>query len=129
MVMNSDLHDELERLNSDLAEAEDESIRLTARISGLRAQRDALAAALAAARPSDAGTEEPLRLDAIKKRTEAIETLLRHAGTPMSIDEVKDALNESWHDTSEYPVVASTLNLLHRTGRISKVARGRYVAA
>jgi Lon protease-like protein len=128
--MDSELRDELEQLNEELAAAETEAIRLNARISGLRAQRDAMAAALAMLRPNEeAGRDEPLRLDAIKKRTEAIEALLRHAGTPMSIDQVKEALNQHWRDTSDYQVVASTLNLLHRTGRITKVARGRYVAA
>ena len=127
------LTSELAALAEELVAAETESIRLQAKISGLRAQRDSLAAALAAQRStatSGGASDEPLHLDAVKKRTEAIEALLRHAaGSALTIDQVRDGLNEHWTDTSNYAVVASTLNLLHRTGRISKVARGKYMAA
>lgn len=126
--MTNDLSNELSELTAELAAAEAEHIRLQARISGLRAQRDSLAAAVAAQEAIGA-SDAPLHLETIKKRTEAIEALLRHAAKPLSIDEVREALNRQWTDESSYAVVASTLNLLHRTGRIAKVARGRYVAA
>jgi hypothetical protein len=129
--MDEDLEQELERLTAELSVAEVEAIRLQARIQGLRAQRDALAAALAARRSEQSTPDAytPVRLDAIKKRTNAIEVVLRQVGRPLSIDEVREALDEAWREPSTYAVVASTLNLLHRTGRISKIGRGRYVAA
>jgi chromosome segregation ATPase len=129
--MDEDLTQELDRLTAELSAAETELIRLTARISGLRAQRETLATAVARQRSvEDAqAVDEPLRLDIYKKRTEAIEALLRHSERAMSIDEVCDALNESWNTQSGYAVVASTLNLLERTGRVTKVARGRYAGA
>lgn len=125
------MQQELERITAELEAAEAEAIRLQARIQGMRAEREALAAALATQRQElDAGAQDaPVRLDAIKKRTEAIGALLRRTGRAMSIDEVREALDAEWREPSTYAVVASTLNLLHRTGRISKVGRGRYVAA
>lgn len=125
-----DMQVELDRLQADLSDAEAELIRLQARISGLRAQRDTFAAALAAARSTTSpAAEAPVQLQAIKNRTDAITTLLRHAGHAMSIEEVQAALDDGWRDKSTYAVVASTLNMLERTGRITKVARGRYAAA
>lgn len=129
--MGEALQQELGRITAELESAEAEAIRLQARIQGMRAEREALAAALATQRQDlDSNDQDaPVRLDAIKKRTEAIGALLRRTGRAMSIDEVREALDAEWREPSTYAVVASTLNLLHRTGRISKVGRGRYVAA
>lgn len=128
--VDDDLVPELDALKAELAIAEAELIRLQARIMGLRAQRDSLASAVAASRPAMGveGRPNQLRLDAIRKRTEAIEAILRFSARDMSIDEVVDALAD-WRGGSDYAVVASTLNLLHKTGRISKIARGRYTVA
>jgi hypothetical protein len=120
---------ELERVTAELAAAEAELIRLQARISGLRAQRETFAAAVASRTTAPAPHREgPLQIQDVENRTDAIRVVLAHVGEPMSIRQVKDMLDEHWRIKSPYPTVASTLNMLERTGRIRKVARGRYAA-
>ena len=107
-----------------------ELVRLQAELAGLRAQRNALDRALrdvvqrgeAAARIA-AGSADDLRgID----RTEAIEQVLRSGKRLMSITDVWEALRAAGRPEPDRQVVASTLNFLHRRGRISKPRRGFY---
>jgi chromosome segregation ATPase len=124
------LQDELMSIDERIEARSTELVRLQAELAGLRAQRNALDRALrdvvqrgeAAARIA-AGSADDLRgID----RTEAIEQVLRSGKRLMSITDVWEALRAAGRPEPDRQVVASTLNFLHRRGRISKPRRGFY---
>lgn len=126
------LADDLEALDERIEARCNELVRLQAELAGLRAQRHALGRALkeaaergsAGAAPAPAGAPDLRRFD----RTEAIEHVLRSARRLMSISDVLDALRAAGRPEPDRQVVASTLNFLHRRGRISKPSRGFYAS-
>lgn len=126
-----DLHAELQRLEQEIAAAEVDLIQRKAALAGLRAQREALAADLVvvddrASADSVATAEMPsLRM---LDRTDAIVEVLRVSERTLTIQEVWDGLKAGGRTERNYQVIASTLNFLHRNGRINKASRGRYAA-
>jgi chromosome segregation ATPase len=127
-----DLREELEQMDQEIADTETQLIRLKVHLAGLQGQRASLAAELAAIADREISHRRPERrkypnLEALD-RTDAIVEVLRSAGVPMSIQEVWDALSAAGRRESKYQVIASTLNFLHREGRITRPSRGRYAA-
>jgi hypothetical protein len=126
--MDEGLATELANLEERIANTEVQLVRLEAELAGLRATRDSIARAVAtsaeAAAPPMAAVPDLARLD----RTEAIEKLLGLAARSLSIGEVWDGLRAGGREEPTYQVIASTLNFLHREGRIRRTGRGRYAA-
>jgi chromosome segregation ATPase len=124
------LEDELTDLDERIDARSTELVRLQAELAGLRAQRNSLSRAVkeaadreeAGARLAAGEVPDLRRLD----RTEAIEQVLRSARRLMSISDVWEALRAAGRPEPDRQVVASTLNFLHRRGRISKPRRGFY---
>ena len=113
----------MQRVRDELAEAQAEHARLTARIEGLQAQRDALARAMAIEPGPSA------KADITTFTTDrAIVSVLRQSGAPMRIKEIVDAMTAVGR-TETYNGVAVYLDTLLKTGRVIRVGRGRYVAA
>ena len=118
-----ELEADLQRVRDELAEAQAEQARLTARIEGLQAQRDALARAMAIQ------PEPPAKADVTTfTKDRAIVSVLRQSGAPMRIKEIVDAMTAAGR-TETYNGVAVYLDTLLKTGRVIRVGRGRYVAA
>ncbi|HEX9992159.1 MAG TPA: hypothetical protein VGB14_04450 [Acidimicrobiales bacterium] len=124
------LDEELADLDDRIDSRSTELVRLQAELAGLRAQRAALGRAVrdaadreeATARVASGLSPDLRRVD----RTEAIEHVLRSGKRLMSISDVLDALRAAGRSEPDRQVVASTLNFLHRRGRISKPRRGFY---
>lgn len=124
------LQDELTTIDERIEARATELVRIQAELAGLRAQRNALDRALrdvadrdeAAARAASGVVTDLRGID----RTEAIEQVLRSGKRLMSITDVWEALRAAGRPEPDRQVVASTLNFLHRRGRISKPRRGFY---
>lgn len=127
-----DIKTEVERLGAEIEAAELELIQRKAHLAGLRAERDALAAELAQiadqALPSVPRRKADIPNLRMLDRTDAIVEVLRVTNGAMSIQEVWNGLKEGGRSEPGYQVIASTLNFLHRNGRINKSGRGRYAA-
>lgn len=127
-----DLQDEIERLDGEVEVAEMELVQVTARLAGLRAQRDAYMNELAAR----ADKQRPVAAHPLPQmpdlraldRTDAIIEVLGRAGRTMSIQEVWDALKAAGRSEASYQAIASTLSFLERADRVLKPSRGRYAA-
>jgi septal ring factor EnvC (AmiA/AmiB activator) len=124
------LEDELTALDERIDARSTELVRIQAELAGLKAQRNALDRAMrdaadrdeAAARVASGAVTDLRGVD----RTEAIEHVLRAGKRLMSITDVWEALRAAGRPEPDRQVVASTLNFLHRRGRISKPRRGFY---
>lgn len=73
--------------------------------------------------PPDPGNLAPL------PRTEAILRVVNDSDLPLSIQSIVDELERRGRTEERYEVVAATLQLLLRTGRVRRIDRGRYAAA
>jgi len=119
----NELETDLQRVRDELARAQAEHARLTAKIEGLQAERDALVRAMAIQ------PEPPAKADITTfTKDRAIVSILRQGGAPMRIQEIVDAMTAVGR-TETYNGVSVYLDTLLKTGRIIRVGRGRYVAA
>ena len=118
-----ELEVDLQQVRDELAVTQAEHARLTARIEGLQAQRDALIRALAS-------EPEPRAKADVTTFTKdrAIVAVLRQATAPMRINEIVEAMTAVGR-TETYNGVSVYLDTLLKTGRVIRVGRGRYVAA
>ncbi len=121
--------DDVARLDEEIDALENELIQGKARLAGLVAQRASLSKDLAAYSDQQQRVAAPTvtELNGIP-RTDAIVEVLRAAGTPMSIRQVWDGLKAGGRDEQGYQVIASTLNLLLQSSRVTRPSRGRYAA-
>ena len=118
-----ELEIDLQRVRDELAVAQAEHARLAARIEGLLAQRDALIRALA----SEPGP--PAKADVTTfTKDRAIVAILRQSAGPMRIKEIVEAMTAAGR-TETYNGVSVYLDTLLKAGRVTRVGRGRYVAA
>src|SRR5262249_9080955 len=118
-----ELEADLQRVRDELAKAQAEHARLTARIEGLQAQRDALARAMAIQ------PDPPPKADITPfTKDRAIVSVLRQSAAPMRIKEIVDAMTATGR-TETYNGVSVYLDTLVKSGRVIRVSRGRYVAA
>lgn len=117
-----ELEVDLQRVRDELAVTQAQHARLTAKIEGLQAQRDALIRALAS-------EPEPRAKADIRTFTkdQAIVGVLRQAAGPMRIKEIVEAMTAVGR-TETYNGVSVYLDTLVKTGRVIRVSRGRYVA-
>lgn len=122
-----ELNEDLQRLTSEIDELEGQRLRLTAKIRGLRAERDALSEALRAQSPGprlvdgDNGIRQMVKNDAIV-------AVLRASDSPMRIGEIVSALNATGRDEN-YAAISVYLQSLLERGLVDRVARGLYRAA
>jgi hypothetical protein len=124
-MVNIDLNKEIEDLDDELASLRLEHARRTARIEGLRAERDALSGAMTI-RSVDGGSGDPPLANLTKDR--AIVAALEWSDAPLRIQQIVDLLNEAGRD-EHYNIVTVYLNTLVKDGRVRRVGRGLYVAA
>jgi|SRR5580658_3576209 hypothetical protein len=120
-----DLNKELEALDTELASLRREQARLTARIEGLRAERDALAGAMTI-RSVERGSGDSTLAGLTKD--EAIVAVLEWTDRPLRIQQIVDSLNEAGRD-EHYNIISVYLNTLLKQGRVRRVDRGLYSAA
>jgi hypothetical protein len=119
-----ELEVDLQQVRDELAVAQAEHARLTAKIVGLQAQRDALIRALAG------GPEPRAKADVdvtTLTKDQAIVGVLRQAAGPMRIKEIVEAMTAAGR-TETYNGVSVYLDTLVKTGQVIRVSRGRYVA-
>src|SRR5689334_920287 len=103
-----ELKEALAKVEAELASAELEHARLTARIAGLVAERDGLARAL---RRVDGVTDKPGSPDLAQvTKAEAIVRVLRDSAQPMRIGEIVAALQEASRPNENYNGVSVYLD-------------------
>jgi chromosome segregation ATPase len=113
--------EDLARIEKDLREAESERDRLSARIEGLKAERDALKK-LAEAR------EGPAQEIAGLTKAEAIVKILKASDQSMTLGDMAEAMTAAGKLTN--PNGASVyIDGLLKAGRVVRVKRGHYRAA
>lgn len=110
----------VDRVRSELAAAEVEYARLGAKITGLRAQAEALGRAR-----STAGSQSR-KAGPAKPRTDAIVDILMAVGNEMTIHDVIAALHDGGREHESYDNVAADLAYLADRGRIARLRRGVY---
>lgn len=120
-----DIEDELQDLATRITQAEMERDRLVARLAGLYAERDALAAIR---RPTTDGDADVIDLPDLRgmKRTEAVLAVLRDAEGTLGPMAVFNEMRRRGQWDVSYPVVQSTLQYLYRGGRIQRLGHGEY---
>ena len=120
-----DLVKELKDLDTELGSLRLEQARLTARIEGLRAERDALAGAMQI-RSVDSSPGDP----ALAKLTKnaAIVAVLKSSDSPLRIRQIVELLNEAGRNEN-YNGISVYLDTLLKQGRVRRVDRGLYAAA
>lgn len=121
-----DLQDELDRVIAELDAAQREIALLGAKVHGLTAQRDALAAAIqAGAAPREPGTQTPL---STMRKDDAIVAVLRQAGRPLTTSEIVSALRAAGRANENYNGISVYLTNLTGQERVRRVGRGLYAA-
>jgi hypothetical protein len=117
----------LEKASNELAEAEAELARAHARVEGLRAERDSLGRAVAAARATASGAEPTDADITAMPKGEAIVTVLRKAKPrALSNPEIVDALREAGRTREGSRTISVYLDGLLKEARVLRVARGAY---
>jgi hypothetical protein len=118
------LEGDVEKLNKELESLRLEAARLSARIEGLQAERDALGTAVA--RQSKVPDNGENRSD-LRRLTigQAIVEVLRCSPEPMRIREIVDALTSAGR-YANYSSVSVGLQVLLRQERVRRVDRGLY---
>ena len=119
-----DLEEELKKLDDELAVLRLEHARLTARMEGLRAERDALAEAMTI-RPADPSSDGPPLAE--MKKDEAIVAVLKGSGSPLRIGQIVKRLKQAGRN-EHYNGISVYLNTLLKQGRVRRVGHGLYVA-
>ena len=113
---------DLQHVRDELATAQAEHARLTAKIEGLRAQRDALMRAMAGQ------LKHPAKADITTfTKDRAIVAVLRQATGPMRIKEIVEAMNATGR-TETYNGISVYLDALVKADQVTRIGRGRYVA-
>lgn len=107
---------------------------LASRERRLREQERDLLAAIAGTVPPDPPppiTAPPMdpRLFAVLPRTEAVLRVVGESDLPLGIQAIVDELERRGREGDSYPLVAATLQMLLRSGRVARITRGRYAAA
>lgn len=121
---------DLEEIDMELAACELEQARLSAKIVGLRAQRDALARHIATQLvPTRDNNDANLpKLRELTNGGAIVEVLRRSAPVPRRIGEIVTALKAAGRRAS-YNGVSVDLNALLAQGRVRRVERGLYTVA
>jgi hypothetical protein len=120
-----DLETELKNVETELAALCLEHARLSARIEGLRAERDALAEAMTI-RPDDPSSDDPPLTE--MKKDEAIVAVLKGSDTPLRIGQIVKRLKQGGRN-EHYNGVSVYLNHLLKQGRVRRVGHGLYLTA
>ena len=120
-----DLNEELTKVEAQLATAQVELASLVARVHGLMAQRDALAAATAQEDLPHAETSNEL---AGLPKDRAIITVLRQSDGPLSPAEITQKLQEAGREQEKAGNISVYLTSLLKQGRVTRIRHGRYVA-
>lgn len=116
------LEEELASIAEQIGAAEAEMVLLQSRLTGLRAQRDALSAHIETEHSPDGHINRDVhRLP----RTVEIEQIVCNAMEPVNTREVMDALRRRGRGGADY-VVRATLQYLLDAGRVSRPSRGKY---
>jgi hypothetical protein len=120
------LKEELTKVEAELATAQVELASLVARVHGLMAQRDALAAATAQEELPHAKTKKDL---AGLPKDRAIITVLRQSDRPLGPAEITQRLREAGREQEKAGNISVYLTSLLKQGRVTRIRHGRYVAA
>jgi len=119
-----DIRKDLERVTAELAAAEADFARLSARVEGLRAERDALTRAVASLSPTNAVTAKDI---ASMVKNDAIVAVLRNAKPqPLRAAGIVDALHRAGRTNEVAQNVSVYLDGLLKQRRVVRVARGEY---
>ncbi|CRK56009.1 hypothetical protein [Alloactinosynnema sp. L-07] len=120
------LEKDLERIGIDLAAVEADLARLNARAEGLRAERDALARAIASPESSAESLTSEIA-DMVK--ADAIVTVLRNAKPqPLRAAGIVEALHKGGRTNEVAAHISVYLDSLLKQGRVIRVSRGEYTA-
>jgi hypothetical protein len=121
-----ELKEALAQIEAGLATAELDHAKLTAKIAGLVAERDALERAL---RRVDGASGEQTAPELTKlTKADAIVRVLQESAEPMRINEIVAALRSGGRPNENYNGVSVYLDTLLSAGRVTRVDRGLYVA-
>lgn len=118
------LDEDLARVTAELLAAQEDLVRLTARIEGLEAHQRALQRAALAA---GASTTENLDLGSMTK-ARAIMAILKAAPRPMTLQDIASALTAAGKK-SKASGVSVYMDGLLKEGSVIRVERGLYTAA
>ena len=112
-------------MDKELASLRLEQARLTARIEGLRAERDALSEAMTIRPVHGSSGDQSL---ATLTKNEAIVAVLVRTDTPLRVKTLVALMNEAGRNECEQHVWVYLSNLV-KQGRVRRVQRGLYAAA
>jgi hypothetical protein len=118
------LEDELRRVENELETARIEHAKLGARIDGLMAERDALAAAIRTI-PSGPAEHQTGDLARMTKK-QAIIAILSRADDAMRIGDIVRALGAAGRTGDNYNGIAVYLDSMLKERKVRRVARGLY---
>ena len=111
-------------MDRELEAARDDVVRAQARVAALEAERDQLAAALAARATPGRGRRDLSHLD----RTDAVVQVLRTSGDTMTTREVTERLRQGGRPDEREHIVSSTLQYLFKRDLVRRPSRGKYAA-
>jgi hypothetical protein len=120
------LEDELRRVETELDAARIEYARVGARIDGLTAERDALAAAIRTI-PSGPAAQQTGNLARMTKK-QAIVAILSRADDAMRIGDIVRALGAAGRTGDNYNGISVYLDSMLKEGKVRRVGRGLYTA-
>ncbi|MDQ1658056.1 MAG: hypothetical protein QOD41_3139 [Cryptosporangiaceae bacterium] len=119
-----EIEKDVARLSAELVAAEAEVARWTARVEGLRAERDSLVRAAAALTPGAAPHAGDI---ARMVKADAIVAVLGLAKPqPLRVPEIVDALHRAGRSGEVPQNISVYLDGLLKQGRVVRVARGEY---
>ena len=125
-----DLQEDLDRVNTELKQAQAELARLEARIEGLIAHRDGLVRRLETARRATAAKDSlPNSSLADMYKRPAILEVLRRADRPLSASEITERLRAGGRANEQVNTVQLYLTALFQDEKVIRPKRGRYELA
>ncbi|MFE6494751.1 hypothetical protein [Streptomyces sp. NPDC057748] len=116
----STYRDDLARVEKEILDVERERNRLSARLEGLKAERDAL-------EKLNAGMDDHGSIADLTK-ADAMVKILKESSTPMSLGEIADAMTTAGKKTNKNGASVYIDGLL-KSGRVARVSRNQYRAA